>query len=183
VAIYTEAEQQERFARLNRAASFAPSEPLSQGPVPPLLREEVAGMLAAGRPQEALETLDCAAGTDDEALLNLRGVCLMRLGRAAAAVSLFRTLALSNVTARLRSGVPPAYVVNFATALVLAGNAAGARRLLDELGRDDLAAVARLRAALDRRRRAFSPVQKMLAALGVEPEEPVELPFPPGETE
>lgn len=182
MAIYTEAEQQERFARLNRAVAFAPSEPLAREPVPPLLRQEVAGMLAAGRTQEALEALD-RVGNEDEALLNLRGICLMRLGRAAAAVSLFRQLALSSVTARLRPNVPPAFVVNFATSLMLAGNAAGARRLLDEFGRDDLPSVARLRSALDRHRRAFSPVQRMLAALGVEPEEPVELPFAPGETE
>lgn len=131
-----------------------------------------------GQPKQALDLL-ARSKVHAPWSTNAIGVCLLRLGQADRAVELFRNLVLSG-SLFLRSDVPAAWMVNFATALLMADNLAGCVRLLAEI-QEDHPAVQRLRAALQSWRDRLSVWEKIRWFLGGQPPRRVELEFLPGE--
>ncbi len=142
--------------------------------------EHVRGLLDRGEPEKAFEALKGNTAPSPD-VSNARAVCLMRLGRPDSAVAIYQDLLLKGGVA-VDPKAPVVHVVNFATALVLAGNTAAALRALDALGRTDHPSAARLRAAIGRWRSSLGIFRRfLLAAYGAVPEKPVVLDFPPGE--
>ena len=135
-------------------------------------------LLDAGEPQRALEVLsklDRAPWVE-----NARGVCLMRLGHAEKAVPIYRMLLLSGGVT-LREDAPETFKANFATALMLSGNIDGGLAVLGELGKSTNPAVARLRQTVAQWRKSLNPARRLLSLLGVSPQKPMVLDYPPGE--
>ena len=143
---------------------------------------KVAGLLDAGRAKEALDAVRTHSGTDP-CLKNLHGVCLMRAGFASDAVRLYRQLVLSSNGVTLRPEAPTIFKSNFATALLLDGNVTGAEAVLHEAADDLHPAVQKLRAAIARWRSGLSFTQRLQWRFGMDPGQPIELAFPPGDLE
>lgn len=142
--------------------------------------EHVRDLLNRGEAEKALESLSRAT-TPSPDVSNARAVCLMRLGHCERAVAVYQEMLLKGgVTVDPKA--PVKHVVNFATALLLAGNVAGGISVLDDLGRTDHPGALRLRAAVQRWRKSLGIIRRLLFAVyGAVPEKPVVLDFPPGE--
>jgi len=140
---------------------------------------QVEERLAVGDAAAALEMVG-ARRSDDRYLENARGVCLLRLGRAADAVDLYRALLVDGETLFLDLEAPPSFLINFATALLLSGNVDGCGSTLKELERDADPAVIALRAAVAKWRREQGWWAKVKLALSGAVAQPVVLDFPPG---
>lgn len=140
----------------------------------------VARLLDSGQAGEALDFLRATKSEAIE-LRNATGVALMRLGRAEAAVELFRKLTTNDSGLFLRKEAPIEIKVNYATALILAGNVTGALVVLDEINDDRHPGVGRLRNAIARWRTSLSFGQRLWMAIsGCNPNRPVELDAAPG---
>lgn len=142
--------------------------------------DQVRAFLDQGHPDKALDALNKMRDHSPPAA-NARAVCLMRLGHADQAVSIYRSMLLASGVI-IRENAPVTYVVNFATALLLAGNPAGAVATLDDLHQPDHPSAVRLRGAIARWRKSLGFKRRLLLAVtGDAPGEPVRLDFPPGE--
>ena len=142
--------------------------------------EHVRDLLDRGEAEKAFEELSRTRDSSPD-VDNARAVCLMRLGRPECAVAIYQAMLLKGGVAADPSA-PVEYVVNFATALLLAGNTAGGIRMLDALGRTDHPSASRLRAAVARWRTSLGILRRLLfAAYGAVPAKPVVLDFPPGD--
>lgn len=139
----------------------------------------VAECLTAGDPAAALALIG-QRPTGERYVENARGVCLLRLGRASEAVDLYRELLVDRDSLILDLEAPPAFLVNFATALLLSGNIDGCRSTLEELKRDADPDVIALRAAMAKWRSDQGWWAKMKFALSGTVAKPVVLDFPPG---
>lgn len=136
-------------------------------------------LLAAGRPQDAVELIR-KHGAPSAELYNLQGVALMRTGDAVRALQVFRNICINESGFCLKRDLPTAVKANYATALLLSGNATGCRAILRET--DETAPyVLRLQAAIDRWRRSVGWWERFAFDwYGVEPEQPIPLDFEPG---
>lgn len=140
----------------------------------------VVELLERNEPQKALELVSPHANEDMQ-LANLRGVCLMRSGKAEAAVQAYRTMVLSSNGLGFRHDVPVIFKINFATALLLTGNISGALNAISELHEDrNHPAAVRLKAAVDAWFKKLSLLQRLNYWLGGQPSVPVQLDFPAG---
>ena len=81
----------------------------------------------------------------------------------------------------LADDLPLAVKVNFATALVAAGERSGGEHVLDEIGNEIEPGVQRLRTAIRRWESRLTFLQRFLLRLGFEPNVPLELIPPLGE--
>src|SRR5690349_864375 len=118
---------------------------------PELVRliERVDRLLREGEPRKALDLL-ARSKEGSPWSVNATGVCLLRLGDAPRAIELFRHLVLAPGGLVLKSDVPTAFKVNFATALLLDGNLTGCTSVLGEIREEQHPAVQKLRAAIRR---------------------------------
>lgn len=140
---------------------------------------QVRGLLDCGQPKEAASLLLRAPSRSPE-LQNALGVCWMRSGDVERALDLYRRTVLHNGVC-FRSDATPKSLVNYATALLRAGNVAGCLAVLDETPRDAPGA-ARLREAIARWRRSLGLIRRISVALnGAHSGAHVPLGFPPGE--
>lgn len=114
-------------------------------------------------------------------LINATGVCQLRLRNYKVAVDVFRGLVLGSGGLVLRSDVPRAFLVNYATALLAAGNVGGAHRVLNELDEESSPAVQRLRRVRQEWLKSLTIWQKLNVWAGGQPALPIELDFPAGE--
>jgi tetratricopeptide (TPR) repeat protein len=89
-------------------------------------------LINRGDYQHAVSTLQ-AAGREN-AVRNALGVCLMRLGRHDEALQVLRTFVLSADGVSERGGLIDAYKRNYALALLLTGEIAGAIEVLNATG-------------------------------------------------
>ena len=113
---------------------------------------------------------------------NLRAVCYLRQGRYDQALDVIRSLCLrGRSSVELADDLPLAVKVNFATALVAAGERSGGERLLDEIRDENERGVQRLRTAIRRWEGRLTFLQRLLLRLGFEPNVPLELIPPLGE--
>lgn len=140
----------------------------------------VDALLEEGKVEEAIRMLR-GRGLDAPALRNAMGVCLMRAGKPQAAVEVYRDLLVIPGGVSLKLDAPLLHKVNYATALLLAGNVSGCRTILDDLRNDGHPSVARLRAAIAAWRRTLGVFERLRCALLGEAPRPVTLDFPPGE--
>ena len=136
--------------------------------------------LENAREKEALELLG-AAPTGDALLDDARGVCLMRLGRARAALDLYRGLALENGSLNLKADLPTVLLANYATALLLEQNVEGCLTLLREVGDPGHPSVVRLRDAIARWRGGLGLWARIQFSVYGVAARPVVLDFAPGE--
>ena len=95
------------------------------------LLTRVDGLLAEGRPREAMALLP---RTDAPRVRNARGVCLLRLGRPGEAVETLRDLVFDHTGFAIRPDADPVFQANYATALLLDGNAEGFWSVLGGIG-------------------------------------------------
>lgn len=136
-------------------------------------------LLESGRVREALEAVRTNASSDP-ALKNLFGVCLLRAGQADDAVKLYRQLVMSSAGLTLRPEAPVLFKLNFATALALNGQVAGAVSVLDEIADESHPGVQRLREAIAVWRSSLPWHRRLLWRCGLEPQQPFLLGFDAG---
>ncbi len=137
-------------------------------------------LLRAGQVDEAARMLR-SRGLDAPALRNAMGVCMMRAGKPTAAVEIYRDLLVIPGGVSLKLNAPVHHKVNYATALLLAGNISGCRTILDDLRYEQHPSVARLRGAIAAWKRTLGLLERVRCALLGEATRPVKLDFPPGE--
>lgn len=143
------------------------------------LRSQIEELLQTGQSKKALDVL-AASKVDTPWSTNAIAVCLMRLGQVEQAVERFRNLVLSGGLF-LRSEIPAAWKVNFATALLMADNLTGAIQVLRDLKEEDHPSVQRLRSAIRQWEEELSLWEKIQWHLGGQPARRVKLNYPPGE--
>lgn len=103
---------------------------------------------ALGRYDRALALAD-AYPQRDQQVSNAKGVCLMRLGRSREAVALYRSLLVTPDCTSVRADCPAYLKLNYATALLLAGQPGACLDVLQQAG--DRWTIARaLRGAVER---------------------------------
>ena len=134
-------------------------------------------LLAEGRPREALALLP---RTDSPWVRNARGVCLLRLGRPHEAIEALRDLVFDHTGFAIRSDADPVFQANYATALLLDGNAEGFWSVLGGIGDRTHPAVARLDDAVRRWKAGMTLGQRIASALGIGGPR-FALDFPPGD--
>ncbi len=105
----------------------------------------------------------------------------MRMGRSEEAVRIYRTLILDSTGLFFRDQVPTIFKTNFAFALMLSGRIQGGINILTELEGDEHPSVQTLRTVVEDWNAKLTFVQKLCLKLGIEPNCPVILDFPPGE--
>ena len=128
------------------------------------LLTRVDALLAEGRPGEALALLP---RSDSPWLRNARGVCLMRLGRPGHAVETLRDLVFDPGGFAVRADADPVFQANYATALLLDGNAEGFWSIFGGIGDRTNPAVARLDAAVRRWKAGMTLGQRVASAIGI----------------
>ena len=147
---------------------------------PPALADRLRTLLEQNRPADALELL-AGGGEHGAWVQNARGVCLLRLGRAKDAFKVFRDLVFPGGAFAIPDETPTAFRVNYVTSLLLNGNTTVALTLMDEIHDRQDPGFIRLRDAVRTWKRQLGPVRRALLAIGVVPDAPVALDFPPGE--
>jgi hypothetical protein len=137
--------------------------------------------VAAGRLDAALDITN-AITEPDPVVANAKGVCLMRLGKPAAAVVVYRCLVLNPGQTFLRADRPTYFKANYATALLLAGNVDGCLHILHQI-RDESPEVRQLRATIHQWETTLSFWQKLDWWINhtVPPDHPISMSFVPGE--
>ena len=135
-------------------------------------------LLQQGKPQEALDAIN-SAGLATQPADNLRGVCLLRIGMVEQAGKVFHRLVFRS-NAGMSPDTPPAYKINYATSLLLAGNLPGCNTVLNEVYDRGHPGLAQLRQAVRNWKRSLPLLQRLTLLVGVQPSKPVALDFPPG---
>lgn len=117
--------------------------------------------------------------------LNRLGVCHLRLGNASEAVRIYRGLVLQPGCTWERTDIPDVYRLNYATALLMAGQPAGCLDVLQSKALADHPRAMELRAAIKRWERSLGFFKRWDWRLnGVTPKGcHIELDFEPGEFE
>ncbi len=143
--------------------------------------DRVRDLLAQGRLDDALEYLDHVGQTTPE-FQNARAVCLMRLGKVPQAVSLLRDLVFrGNIC--IPSDAPVLYLINFATAMLLANYKDGAMPILKGLDARRYPQVGELKEAIERWVRGLNFLERCGYHLGLYPGKPIRMDFPLGRIE
>lgn len=145
------------------------------------LLDKARRLIDAGDFEKAFALLK--GSTTDDAQKNVRGICLMRMGKYEAALQLYRSLLLHSGSTWMRPNQPLVYKLNFATSLLLAGHPAGCAEVLAEINREEHPSVIRLRNSIKQWKRELSLWQRFLWTIGQEPTHKVALDYAPGEFE
>lgn len=143
------------------------------------LLDKVSGTLDAGHPQKALELLQ-RSKVRSPWVANAMAVCLLRLGDTKRAIEMLKGLVVTSGVC-FRTDVPPVFLTNFATALLMDHNISGSISALSNVRDEENPAVQRLRGAIRKWKAGLSLWQKIRWYWGDTPGGPVELGFPPGE--
>jgi hypothetical protein len=141
------------------------------------LLSRVDALLAEDKPREALALLPRA---DSPWLRNARGVCMLRLGRPQEAIEALRDLVFDHTGFAIRRDADPVFQANYATALLLDGNAEGFWSILGGISDRTHPAVARLDDAVRQWKAGMTLAQRIASALGVGGPR-FALDFPPGD--
>jgi hypothetical protein len=138
-------------------------------------------LLEAGEPKKALDLL-ARSKIQSPWVTNAMAVCQLRLGNAKSAVDMLRGLVLGAGGIHMREDVPAVFKTNFAVALLKAGNTAGCLSALADV-RVEHAAVGRIASAIEKFKKSLTLWEKLNWYMGVPPDRPVALDFPPGDLE
>ncbi len=141
--------------------------------------ERAQALLDEARPEAALKLLPSVA-PESPALMNARGVCLLRMGRRHDALRLFREIAMPAGSFSVPNGTPTVFQVNYATALLLAGSLPAAMEMIEEIPDKTHPALVQLAGAVRRWKRSLPWWSRMLLAVGLYPDAGPALDFPPG---
>ncbi len=135
----------------------------------------------SGRCEQALVMLDAAPASNETA--NLRGVCLLRLGRTTQATELFRALVERLPDREKRPESFDVYYVNLATAVLMGGSVMACRFALSQCKNANHPTAERLRTCMETWEKNLSWWQRFNWRLGaVEPTDgPIAVDFEPGE--
>jgi hypothetical protein len=139
---------------------------------------EVERLLATGQLHEALTAAEEMGGSPWAD--NARAVCLMRLGRATQAAELLRPLVFDRTGFGLRPDADPLFQANYATALLLDGNADGFHGVLSDIRDRTHPAAAKLTAAVHRWKATLSWWERVRLLVGAPTRLPA-LDVPPGD--
>lgn len=140
--------------------------------------EQIQKMLDSGKPREAMEYLD-RLDSNNHLIQNARGVCLMRLGQADAAIQILRDLAFQGQIC-IPSDTPPLFAANYATALLMKGYNQEALEILAALKPAQHPYIAALYDAVAEWKRGLTLFQKLCCRLKLYPKKPISLAVPPG---
>jgi hypothetical protein len=140
---------------------------------------DIAGLLDQGQAEQALVSIG-HSGQDSAPWRNAKGVCLLRLGRHDEAVRAFRDLAFRDGSIVVPEDVPPLYVANFITAMLLKRNFEAAIPLLEHLHDNGSPYVTQLLQAARQWRQSLTWVQRLRCYIGWYPNKSFPLDFPPG---
>lgn len=134
-----------------------------------------------GQYDKALDLLRKAG--PDFRFRNALGVCLLRVGRTADAVRIFRDIVLQPGCTWTRPGLPTVYKTNYATALLLSGRPSGCLEILAEVRKEANPTADRLRDAIARWQSTLSFWRRIDWRLNhVDPPNcQIPIDFPPGE--
>ena len=118
----------------------------------------------------------------DLQMRNAKGVCLLRLGRAQEAITLYREMLYKSGCSWIRPELPTIYKLNFATALLLAANPSGCAEILRETMDESHPGVQRLRACIRQWKLSLTFWQRLNWMCGWTSEENSHIPldFEPG---
>ncbi len=128
------------------------------------LLTRVDGFLRADHPREALALLPA---TGNLWVQNARGVCLLRLGRTSEAIKTLRDLVYGPGGLVARPDVDPVFQANYATALLLDGNAEGFWGILGDIRDRSHPAVAELDEAVRQWKAGMTFWQRAASGLGI----------------
>lgn len=146
----------------------------------PTLMDKVKGLIDQGQFEQVVHLIN-RGGQRPPEMENALGVCLLRLGKAEAALNVLRSLAFENGSVSMLPDTPAIYKVNFVTAAILTGNVSIGFSLLDQIHDEDNPAVIRIRAAIKRWKESCTPTQRFLMHFSVYPDKPIDLERPIGE--
>jgi hypothetical protein len=155
-----------------------PADRLPSSPQDEAYRRIVA-QIEAGQYEAALKGAQVKSSTDIR-LRNAAGVCLLRLGRPAAAVQLFRPLVFAPDGLTLLRDVPDVVRLNFATALLLDGRSSGCTDMLRQVDRK-LPGAQQLRRSIRAWKSQLSLWKRLCWVTGVGAPQKVTLDYVPGE--
>jgi len=141
--------------------------------------DRIRELLSQDRLDDTLDYLDHIGQTTPE-FQNARAVCLMRLGKAELAVSILRKLVFREFIC-IPSDTPVLYLMNFATAMLVANYKDGAIPILKKLDTRRYPQAAQLKMALNRWVKGLNFAEKCYYHLGIYPGKPVRLDFPLGQ--
>ncbi len=140
----------------------------------------VADLLAADKPQEALEVITKSRLESPEAK-NAKAVCLLRMGQVPQATSILCDLLFPRGSVSPSPDAPVIFYTNYVTAMMMQGNLVAATGVLSQVSDREHPAVLRLRETLRSWRRGLGWGWRILGLCGLYPEKPVPLDFPPGD--
>ncbi|HMP78009.1 MAG TPA: hypothetical protein PKD54_01030 [Pirellulaceae bacterium] len=103
--------------------------------------------LESGNHEEAFRLLKTMGSAPE--VVNLRAVCLMRMGQAHEALALMRGLVLQPGCTWMRSPIPISWQINYATSLLMCGLPAGCVDVLDEIDNESLLSVKQIRSTIE----------------------------------
>ena len=146
---------------------------------PPIPIEHIRTLLNQSRPHEALKFIE-HLGQKTPAMENARGVCLMRLGKIEEAISVLRDIVFQGYIC-IPLDTPVLYKTNFATAMLLSNHKEGAFDILDKLDEKEYQQVAKFKDAIRQWIKSLSFIEKCCYYIGLYPNKPVKIDFPPGE--
>jgi hypothetical protein len=144
------------------------------------LLAEVESLLEAGQADRALQLLS-RTKVKSSWLANAAGVCRLRQGRPDEALDIFRPLVLKPVGATLQEEAPFVFKINYAVALLSAGNFPRFLTVWPCIRNENHPTVTRIHEALARGKQSLSPWQKLLWYTGLKMSYPVRLEFPLGD--
>lgn len=140
---------------------------------------EIERYLEAEKPEKALEVVR-RSRVSSPWMTHAAGVCQLRLGNAAAAITAYRGLVLTSGV-NLRDEVPAVFKLNFAIALLLDGNVRGFDSAIAELRDQDHPTVRRYREAVQAWKQSWPWWRRALWSFIGPPAEPFSPEFPLGE--
>ncbi|MEW4565225.1 hypothetical protein AB1K70_22060 [Bremerella sp. JC770] len=163
---------------MNRPESNVSQESVIDGSSSLLVR--VNRLIQDGQYGQALNLVH--ASGRDLTLKNAKGVCLLRLGKYDEAVSVYREIVFKQGCVWVRPEIPTIYKVNFATALLLAGQIEGGLSVLGQAMDEGHPGVVRLRQSIRRWKQSFTLWQRIMWLFGGmnDAKSPLELDFLPG---
>ena len=145
----------------------------------PTAIDHVRELLNQGRPQDALMFIE-HLGQKTPVMENARGVCLIRLGKFEQAISVLREVAFQGYIC-MPSDTPVLYQMNFAIAMLVSNRKDGAFSILNKLDEKEHPQIAKLKDAIRRWVKSLNFVEKCCYHIGLYPNKPVTIDFPPGE--
>src|SRR4030042_766058 len=143
----------------------------------PMAIEHIRELLNQDRPHDALKFIE-QLNQKTPVMENARGVCLIRLGKIEEAISVLRDVTFQGYIC-MPSDTPVPYKINFAAAMLLANRKEGAFFILNKLDEKEYPQIAKLKDVIRRWVKSLNFIEKCCYYIGMYPNKPVTIDFPP----